>query len=750
MVYEPFDLEEVRLLDGPLKTAQELNQRYLLSLEPDRLLRNFRVEAGLDAPGEPLGGWESPTIEVRGHFTGHYLSALGLMYASTSDERFKERGALMVREMAKCQAAHGNGYLSGYPDSFLDRLESLTNLPWAPYYNYHKIMAGLFDQYQYCGNTQALEVLKGMADYFSRRTEKFTHEELNHILDHTEEGGVCEAFWNLYSVTQDPRHKALAEKFEKSSFLDPLARGEDNLAKRHGNTHIPLVVAAMREYELTGRSRYLSLSSFFWDRVVRARSYATGGTTDAEVWGEPYQLAQKLSTTTHETCKTYNMLRLTRHLLCATGDPMYADYYERAFWNGILGTQDPETGMLEYYIPQMTGFQRVYGTPTTSFWCCYGTGIETYSKLGDSIYFHNENGILVNLFIPSQLNWTDKGIRLEQVTSFPEQPSTTLTVHVAQPTTFALCLRVPCWADQGVRLKVNGTPLDTSTPLSSFVRLERLWKDGDRVEMEMPMRLRTVPMPDDPNLVAFAYGPIVLAGILETGLPTLRSDNPNPSQTGFPGEEEAYYFLSDTPTDTSFLQPVEGKPLTFVTRDQPRKIIFKPFYQVISERYGLYWPVVPKGSDRQKLMDQKAEEAKTVFKPDPARVVDAVLVGNEISEKEHGLVVENSVTGSHLNRNWRHAEGRWSWTLNVDPTQPTSLRCVYWGADRGREFDILVEDQILTTVKLEGESGTRFFAEEYPIPEELTKGKEEVTVTFVRKTGYAGGIFGCWTVRGAK
>lgn len=506
----------------------------------------------------------------------------------------------------------------------------------------------------------------------------------------------------------------------------------------------------MREYELTGRSHYLSLASFFWDRVIRARSYATGGSTDAEVWGEPYQLAHKLSTTNHETCKTYNMLRLTRHLLCATGDPLYADYYERAFWNGILGTQDPETGMLEYYVPQMTGFQRVYGTPTTSFWCCYGTGIETYAKLGDSIYFHDEDSILVNLFIPSRLDWTEKGIRLEQVTSFPEQPSTSLTVHVSQPTAFTLRLRVPGWADQGIRLKVNGTPLETSAPLSSFVSIQREWKDGDRVEMEMPMRLRTVPMPDDPNLVAFAYGPIVLAGILETGLPTLRSDNPNPSQAGFPGEDEAYYFLADTPNDTTFLHPVEGKLLTFVTRDQPREITFKPFYQVINDRYGLYWPVIPKGSDRQRLLDEKAEEAKTIFKPDPARVVDAVQIGNEVSEKEHGLAVENSVTGSHLNHNWRHAEGRWSWTLKVDPAQPTSLRCVFLGADRGREFDILVQDQILTTVKLEGEGGTRFFAVEYAIPEELTKGKEKVTVTFVKKTGYAGGVFGCWTVRGVK
>lgn len=750
MVYEPFDLQQVRLLDGPLKVAQELDQKYLLSLEPDSLLYTFRTNAGLEAPGVPHGGWEAPTIEVRGQFVGHYLKSLGLMYASTGDERFKERGDLMVRELAKCQAVYGNGYLSGYPDSYLDRLESLTNLPWAPYYNYHKIMAGLLALYEYCGNGQALDVLKGMADYFDKRNEKFTHEQLNHILDHTEEGGICELWWDLYAVTKDPKHRALAEKFEKSSFLDPLAKGEDNLTGRHGNSHIPLVVAAMREYEITGKSRYLALSTFFWDRVIRARSYATGGTTDAELWGEPYQLAHKLSTTNHETCKTYNMLRLSRHLLCATGDPLYADYYERAFWNGIVGTQDPATGMFEYYVPQASGYQRVYGTPTNSFWCCYGTGTETWAKLGDSIYFHDDNSILVNLFIPSTLDWKEKGVRLEQVTSFPDKPSTALTVHVAQPTTFTLRLHIPYWSDQGVRITVNGAPLDISTAPSTFASISREWKDGDKVEMEMTMRLRTVPMPDDPNLVAFACGPVVLAGILETGLPTLYNEVANPGQAGFAGEEEAYYFLADSPNDTSFLQPVEGQPFTFVTRNQPREITFRPFYKIINERYGLYWPVIPKGSDRQKELEARAEESRTVFTPDPGRVVDMVVIADEASEKEHGMTTEKGATGTHLNHKWRHAEVSLSYTLRVLPDQPTSLRCVYWGADRDREFDVLVENQVIANVKLDGAAGTRFVPVEYPISEELTKGKEKVTVTFINKKGNAGGFFGCGTVRAVK
>jgi hypothetical protein len=747
MALHPFVLNQVRLLEGPLLDAQTRNGEYLLSLEPDRMLRSFRVNAGLQAPGEPLGGWEAPACEVRGHFFGHYLSACALMYASTHDGRFKERGSLLVSELARCQKALGGKYLSAYPESFLDRLESLTQLPWAPYYTLHKIMAGLYDQYLYAENAQALEILKGMADYFSERTEKYTHEELNRILDRSEEGGICEAFWNLYSVTGDPKHRALAEKYEKSSFLDPLARGEDNLTHRHGNTHIPLVVGAARRYELTGDTQYLALASFFWDRVVRARSYATGGSTDAEIWGEPFKLAQALSTSNHETCKTYNMLRLTRHLLCLTGNPLYADYYERAFWNGILGTQDPATGMLEYYVPQMTGCRRVYGTPTDSFWCCYGTGIESYSKLGDSIYFHDSDGILVNLFIPSEVDWKEKGVRLTQTTRFPEEQGISLEVHAKEPTQFVLKIHIPHWADQGVQITVNGSPLEVHTHPSSFFSIDRVWRDGDRVRIKTPMRLYTVPMPDDPNLVAYAYGPVVLGGVLSGESKTLYSKEPNPAQTDAPGDDGPCLFLADDPSDVSFLEPVGENRLMFQTKDQPLQVTFRPFYQIIGERYGLYWPVVPEGSGRQKELIRLAEEKRLVFGPDPDGEIDRVYPGDEASEQAHHLVADRSVTGVHLGRKWRHAEGGWSWTLAVLPDHPTRLKCVYWGADQGREFDVLVEDRVIATEKLEGKPGPKFSVVQYAIPEDLTHGRNEVKVTFRCKTGYAGGVFGCSTVR---
>ena len=600
-----FSLQDVRLLDGVCKTAQDRNRDYLLSLNPDRLLRSFRINAGLPAPGEPFGGWEAPGIEVRGHFFGHYLSSCALMYVSTGDERLKERGTLIVAELAKCQEKLGDGYLSAFPTSFWDRLESGTS-PWAPYYTIHKIMAGLYDQYTLCDNTQALDILKGMGDYYVKRVAKFTHEEWNAVLDRTEEGGIDEAFWNLFAVTGDARYRALAEKFEKSTFLEPLARGVDNLTRRHGNTHIPLVIGAMRRYEILNEPRYKYLGEFFWDRVVRARSFATGGSTNAEIWGEPYHLATELSRSNHESCKTYNMLRLTRHLMRATADPQYADFYERAYFNGILGTQEPESGMLSYYTPMITGYQRVFGTPESAFWCCTGTGVESHAKLGDSIYFHDADGLYVHLFVPSRLTWKEKGMVVEQQTKFPDEATTTLVFQPEKPTEFTLNLRVPYWAGPDFTVTVNGTPITDPMCPGSYLRIKRTWQKDDRVAVIMPMRLHTWPMPDDPNLVAILYGPLVLAGITNDGplKPVIATEPVNPQ----PEAEQAlkaYYFLAETPNDLSWLQPVEGQPLTFRTLNQPFTLTFKPINRVSSDRYGVYWPIVPKGSERQLQFDRQ-------------------------------------------------------------------------------------------------------------------------------------------------
>ncbi len=977
---QPFDLTQVHLLDGWLKAAQEADLRYLLSLEPDRLLYTFRKNAGLDAPGEPLGGWEAPTVEVRGHFIGHYLSACALMYASTGNARLLERGNLMVAEMAKCQQALGGSYLSAFPESMWDRLESGKNNPWAPFYTMHKIMAGLCEQHLLCGNAQALEMMKGMAAYFAKRTEKYSHEEWNKVLDHTEEGGFCEALWNLYGITGDPAHRALAEKFEKSSFLDPLARGEDNLTHRHGNTHIPLVVGAIRRYELLGDPHYEYLSEFFWDRVITARSFASGGSTNAEVWGEPFKLANTLSRSNHETCKTYNMLRLTRHLICATADPHYGDYYERAFFNGILGTQEPESGMLEYYVPQESGFQRVFGSACDAFWCCTGTGVESYAKLADSIYFHDADSVYVDLFISSQVDWKEKGVTLEQTTAFPAEQGSTLAVHLANPAKFSINLRIPSWVSAAAQASVNGTPVEMQIEPGKWLSIKRTWKDCDHIRLELPMKLHAWPMPDDPNLVAFMYGPVVLAGIVDDqpNRPPVIADQPITPMPDAEKAKKAWYFLAETVNDLSWLKPVEGQPLTFVSADQPFTITFKPLNAIVGERYGLYWPVVPKDSDRHRQLAkqnvalsflndanglakdgnidalrktydelaadaalagqqgrmtlamagalqrtgrdadaralvaplaepfidrdnaaaltallgqdnsavtdvkpwvvnfengdgaairvekegrtgissdnahgkahiyfavpggsvlhglgqdvrmtvsywtdgkpghkllveydaasggayatsgalecpakegwQQAEvnlpgalfmgrenasadfrisgagtgdvfiadvrltaDAKTVkkimaaFEETGARPMDAVEAANDASEKAHNLKFGNSAAGMHMGHGWRHAEDWMSWDLAVDAKKPTTLSCIYWGSDVGRRFNIEVDGKVIATQDLDMAKPSVFLRVDYPIPPELTQGKDKVTVTFRKVSGLVGGLFGCST-----
>ena len=724
MTLAPFDLKHVRLLDGPCKVAQEANRRYLHELDPDRLLHSFRQNAGLEAPGQPLGGWEAPTVEVRGHFVGHYLSACALMYASTGDEALKARADAMVAEFAGCQQALGGGYLAAFPESFWDRLESMQNPPWAPYYTIHKIMAGLFDCYRLCGNDQALDVLKGMAGYFRRRMDRLSIWEIDRLLS-VEFGGMSEVLHNLYSVTGDPDHLALAHRFDRAVFLGPLALEHDDLSRIHANTHIPEICGAARRYELTGDERYGTAVRYFWDRVVTTRSYATGGSNQGEHWPDPNKLARTLGQDNQESCTTYNMLKVTRYLIRWTADPRYADFYERAYFNGILGTQNPETGMLAYFTPLATGFTKAFGTPYDSFWCCYGTGIESFSKLGDSIYFHDTDGVYVNLFIASTVEWPEKVLRLEQRTGFPEQPSTTLVFHTERPVTLDLHIRAPEWATRGVRVRVNGEPADVDAKPGSYMSVRRGWRDGDSVEVEMPMSLHGHPMPDDPELVAIMYGPLVLAGLTD----------------------ENRHFLADANDIGSWIKPVEGQPLTFRTQGQPTDITFIPLNRVIAERYGVYWVVTKEGSPRHKeLLAQ--EEAR---RRREARTVDRVVPGDAALEEAHNLQGERTMSGTHAARAWRHATdgGWWSWDLKVLPDAPMTLVCTYWGSDvPPRTFDIMVDAQTIATKSLDRDKPGEFFEVEYPVPVELTRGKETVTVRFQAHAGnLAGGVFGCATLR---
>jgi uncharacterized protein len=584
---EPFPMAQVKLRSGPLKDAMEINRRYLASIPNDRLLHTFRITAGIRSNAEPLGGWEAPDGELRGHFAGgHYLSACALMYASSQDEDLRTKANDLVAELAKCQQP--DGYLSAYPVTFFDRLRKHEKV-WAPFYTYHKIMAGHLDMYVHCGNEQALATAEKMAAWADAWAQPLTEEQFQQILC-VEYGGMAETLFNLYAITGKSEYVVLARRFGHKTFFDPLASDQDDLPGIHANTHIPQVIGAARGYELTGDASYHEIASYFWRQVASRHTYATGGTSNGEFWQEPGKLAKQLGSAAEECCCSYNMMKLTRHIFGWTADPHAMDYYERMLFNVRLGTQDPD-GMLMYYVPLKPGMWKTFGTPFHSFWCCTGTGVEEYSKTNDTIYFHDNRNLFINLFIASELSWPQKGLRLIQDTNFPEEEGTTITLHAKQPVHLALQVRIPYWATNGVQIKLNGSLQRVTATPGSYLQLKRRWQDGDKVEVSFPMSFHTAPLPDDDTLQAAMYGPLVLAA--QMGKEELSKEmiygDPGPDdkkQQTIPMPE-----VNSTPDPASWLKKVPGEGLQFQTVGQTETTHLVPLYKLMDERYSVYWKV---------------------------------------------------------------------------------------------------------------------------------------------------------------
>jgi len=581
----PFPLRQVRLEEGVCQQAMEADRRYLHFLPPDRLLHTFRINAGLPSSVQPLDGWEAPDCELRGHYAGgHYLSAVALMYASTGDEDLKKNGDLVVAELGKCQKNLKNGYLSAFPIEFFDRLRNRERV-WAPFYTIHKIMAGNLDMYVHAGNEQALEITEKMAGWVAGYTQPLSYDHMQRVLQ-TEFGGMGEVLCNLYAVTGKEWYLDAARRFDKKEFLDPLAAHRDELKGLHVNTHIPQVIAAARYYELTGDHRYRDISEYFWDEVVSERSYCTGGTSNGESWNtDPGKLSTELSTNTTECCCAYNMMKLTRHLFGWTADPRLMDYYERALFNHRLGTINPEDGTMMYYLPLASGYWKTFGKPYDSLWCCTGTGSEEYAKLADAIYFHDNDSLYVNLFVASQLEWPEKGLRVRQETRFPEQQGTKLTLSANKPVQMAIRLRIPYWA-RGGSVKINGAVLPVFSSPSSYLNLNRVWRSGDTIELSLPMDLHIDPMPDDQTIQAVLYGPLVLAGRFEPVSKEMTYGDSEPKATN---QRKVPAIATDANRPTAWVEPDPKQPLTFRAVGQSESFPIVPLYKVIHERYAVYW-----------------------------------------------------------------------------------------------------------------------------------------------------------------
>jgi DUF1680 family protein len=752
---EPFALEDVRLLDGPFRDAMLRDKAYLLSLDADRLLHNFRVNAGLPSAAKPYGGWEAPGCELRGHSVGHYLSACSLMFASTGDPALKQRVDYLVAELAKCQAAAPQkgfhaGYLSAFPESFIDRVVARQPV-WAPWYTLHKIMAGLLEAHQHCGNAQALDVLVQMAGWVKLRVDPLTPEQMQAMLD-TEFGGMNEVLANLYAVTGNPDHLRLAQAFDHRRMFEPLARREDRLNGFHANTQIPKMIGAAREYELTGEPRYREIAETFWDRVALHRSYVIGGHSDGEFFFPIADFARHLTTDTCETCNTYNMLKLTRHLFAWNPDARTMDFYERGLYNHILASQDPEKGMFVYLMSLKPGHFKTYSTPEDSFWCCVGTGMENHAKYGDTIWFHDADSLYLNLFIASELTWREHGLTVRLETKFPQEDTMRVTVKCVRPLTGGLNIRYPGWSAAPMTVTVNGEPQEIDQVPGSYVSLRREWHDGDRVEVRIPMALHTESLPGEDNTVAMLYGPIVLAGELGT------ADMPSPYARGQTDLNHVPtppvpVFLCDAREFVEHTEPVPGKPLAFETKGtgRPQDVTLIPFYQTHHQRYSVYWQLCSADELKARAAEQAAAAARQ--RELEARTVDEVRIGAHQSETDHQFQGENTQSGELLGRRWRHAPGGWfSYEVKVPHDQPASLMVTYWGSDAGnRTFDVLVDGEKVATQTLERNHPDAFFDQAYAIPEKLTQGRDHVTVKFQAQPGNtAGGVFGLRVLKPAK
>jgi DUF1680 family protein len=592
---QPFDLAAVRLRPGAALEALETNRRYLMGLDPDRLLHMFRVTAGLPSSAAPLGGWEAPDNELRGHFTGHYLSACALLALQTADPAVRARGVQVAAELAKCQAAIGSGYLSAFPDELFDRLRA-GQPAWAPFYTLHKIMAGLFDTATLSADRDSLATLLKIAAWVERWVEPLDDARMAQVLER-EYGGMNEVLYNLGAHTAAERWRSLAHRFDKERVFAPLAAGRDELKGLHVNTTIPQIIGAARGYEVGGSPYLHDVATYFWHTVTERRCYCTGGTSNGESWNTPPGiLAQELSGYTEESCVTYNMQKLTRHLYAWTADPRLGDYYERTYYNGILGVQHPADGDKLYYLPLAGGYWKLFGTPLHDFWCCTGSMAEAFAKLGDSVYFHDDEGVYVNLFVPSELTWAERGVRLTLDTRFPEEETLRLAVHAARPTPLTLRVRVPYWT-AGAWADLNGKPLAASAATGGYLRAERTWREGDTLTIRLPMRLHLAPMPDDASIQAVMYGPLVLAARLgNAGLTpeNLRAPPTRPRKvpeyTTAPIPVAPLVVRSRDPD--SWLEPIPGRTLEFRTLGQKDDLTLVPLNRVSDERYAVYFKVI--------------------------------------------------------------------------------------------------------------------------------------------------------------
>lgn len=734
-----FDLKDVRINEGsPLKNAMDRDAGYLLSLSTDRLLHRFYQNAKLPTKGDVYRGWESQSIS--GHTLGHYLSAISMMYASTGNIEFKKRADYIVTELARCQDARGTGYVGAMPgeDSCFYKVSKgniktggfdLNGL-WSPWYVVHKVMAGLVDAWLYTGNQQAVTVVSKMSDWTGGIVNPLTEEQRQQMLK-CEYGGMNDVLAMVYAITGEKKYLDISYKFYDDFVMRPLAEQKDPLPGKHSNTNVPKAIGSATQYNFTGNKGDSTIASFFWNTMVHHHSYVIGGNSNYEYCGEADKLNDRLSDNTCETCNTYNMLKLTRLLFSWQPSAALGDYYERALFNHILASQNPETGMMCYFVPLRMGTRKEFSDSTRSFTCCVGSGMENHSKYGESIYYNGADGSLyVNQFIPSTLQWKDKKTIVNISGNFPEGDQLSITVMPEKTTKFILRIRKPSWTNPTILL--NGKELQATTDKDGFLLLERAWKKGDKLSLNMPKSLYTQAMPDNPNRIAVLYGPLVLAGKLGSSMPDPVFGTP--------------VLLTDDKNVANWIKADPASPLAFKMNavGKPKDVSLQPFYQVYNEYYSVYWDYFSNADWSKRQAEYEAE--KTRQKDIAARSIDIFRIGEMQPERDHNLAAsEKSYVSDAIGINGREvrAGGFFSFDMKTDPAQKNILLLTYLGDDKDRKFDILVNGKLLKTEELTGAATGKFYDREYAIPAELLENKTNISVRIESNYGKtAGRIFG--------
>ncbi|GGY64692.1 glycosyl hydrolase [Cellvibrio zantedeschiae] len=757
---ELFPLNDVRLNASPFLDAQNTDLHYLMALEPDKLLAPFLREAGLPLKQESYGNWESSGLD--GHVGGHYLTALALMYASTGDAEILRRLNYFVAELKRAQDNNGDGYIGGIPggkDAFNQIAQGKmqadnfsVNGKWVPWYNLHKTFAGLRDAYKYAGNQDAKHMLIRLSDWALTLTNHLSDEQMQAMM-RSEHGGMNEVFADVYAITGDQKYLKLAERFSHQAILNPLKQDQDKLTGLHANTQIPKVIGFKRIGDLTGKKDWQEAAQFFWQTVHDHRTVAIGGNSVKEHFHDDKDFSSMISEVEGpETCNTYNMLKLTEMLFLTDSKVSYADYYERALYNHILGSQRPDTGGFVYFTPMRPNHYRVYSQVDKAMWCCVGSGIESHAKYGEFIYAHDGDSLYVNLFIPSTLNWREKNVQLVQNTIFPDEESSHITIKSNKK--FTLKIRYPQWVGKDeLKITINKKPVAISAQPGEYVSLNRSWRKGDKIDVTLPMKTQLEQMPDQSNYYALLHGPIVLAAKTNPFPNEKVSFIADDSRMGHIAQgqlcplEAAPLFVSDSTDFMAKIKPVAGKSLTFTAPDVVKgpnsaSLEFVPFFRLHDSRYSLYLPY----STPENLVSLQAETARKEAERIAldAITVDQVAPGEQQPESDHFFKADRTDTGISNGMRWRNTKAWMSYELTDKKLEAKTLRLSFSKADAGNEFDVFINDKLIKTIKLAADATQDIYTRDCAIPESLVRAsKGKLIVKFVAREGSkAGSIYG--------